>query len=493
MFQPAQGSLILGRYLLEHELERGGMSFVWLAADLKLQRSVAVKLLQTTMGASYEARLRFEREAMAVAQLQSPHVVQIFDYGVEHDAPIIVMERLYGEDLRTRLKREQRLPLDQVGKVVLETAKGLSEAHAAGIIHRDLKPGNIFFARTREDEVVKLLDFGVAKMDGSALSSSPASGSLVGTPHYMSPEQARGSEDIDHRSDLWSLGVIIYHALTGRLPYGGNNTADVLAKISTHRFAPPSAVCPDLPPELDEFMRYAMAREPNQRFNSAREMAAAFSRIVPVSMPALEMPEPRVVDDEKTVEFDPLQEMQMMGELPPPPPLPREFAQPAIPNEAPSFPSHPSTIGGAMIDYARPSPAKRFIIWSLASLLVAGGAVAAAFFAYRPTTSDAPPAPTEEPIAAAPQQPPTPEEEEEDTTEAAPAPKQKAAPAPAPVSEEPKPRSKSTPTPTRVSHNTSDSKPQPRPAQPVPVPKPKETTEPAKSTPKEIDYSRSRF
>jgi eukaryotic-like serine/threonine-protein kinase len=481
LFQPTQGSLILGRYLLEHELEQGGMSSVWVAADLKLQRSVAVKLLKTNMGTSHEARLRFEREAMAVAQLQSPHVVQVFDYGVEHDSPIIVMERLHGEDLRTRLKREVRLALPLLAKMVTETAKGLSEAHAAGIVHRDLKPGNIFFARSRQDEVVKLLDFGVAKaMEGSAIGSGPSSGGLVGTPHYMSPEQARGSDDIDHRSDLWSLGVIIYHALTGRLPYGGNHTPEVLAKICTQRFAPPSAVSPDLPSELDTFMLRAMARDPNERFGSARDMSAAFTRIMPSGTQTFNIHEPPmlpVTDEEVTEILDHQPEMLFSGGLPPPPALPREFSP--FPNE---LPSHPSTIGGAMIEgYERPSPAKRVIMWSFAALVVAGVAVAGAVVVFSPGSEAAPASTVDGPLAAAPRETLPDVEDEEQQPKAAPP--KRAAPTPLPrvKAQPPAPREK--PTPRRAA-------PQPRPPQPVPVAKAPEQPKPA---PKETDWSRSRF
>src|SRR5690606_7547237 len=159
------------------------------------------------------------------------------------------------------------------------TAKGLSEAHAAGLIHRDLKPGNIFFARSRHDETVKILDFGVAKADPRSELRHHAtdSGAILGTPQFMSPEQARGRTTVDHRTDIWSLGVIMYFALTGRLPYGGESATDILVKICTERFAPPSRVNPELPEAIDELMKRAMARDPADRFGSALELAHAFA------------------------------------------------------------------------------------------------------------------------------------------------------------------------------------------------------------------------
>jgi serine/threonine-protein kinase len=497
VFQPTQGTLILGRYLLEHELARGGMSYVWVAGDMKLQRSVAVKLLGGAAGVNGDVCARFEREAMAVAQLQSPHVVQIFDYGVEHGWPIIVMERLYGEDLRSRLKRERRLSLAQVARIVVDTAKGLSEAHSAGIVHRDLKPGNIFFARSRQDEVVKLLDFGVAKaMSGSAIGEGPASlGGLVGTPHYMSPEQARGSEDIDHRSDLWALGVIIYNALTGRLPYGGMHTADVLAKIGSERFALPSAVCRDLPPELDSFMLQALAREPSERFSNAREMSGAFTRIVPVTGAAtvelFDLAADDDDDDEKTAIYDASADIERAG-LPRPPPLPAEFAN--TPSDVPSFPTYPSgTLGSALLDgQPRPSysPNRKLVVWSLASLLVAGVAASAGVLAWSPSEDDQP-VTVPAPAASAASIPEGDEEsavdaEETKATDAESEPTGDETPAPPPIAQ-PQPVSAATPTP----------RPRPKPiARPTPKPKPPEPAPEKKVEPKPAstdDWSTSRF
>jgi serine/threonine-protein kinase len=292
------GHLIAGRYRLERELARGGMGSVWAAHDEKLKRSVAMKLLMASSSSgSLVTRRRFEREAMAVAQLQSPHVVQVFDYGIEDATPFMVMELLEGEDLRRRLTMQRRLSLETAGRILVHTAKGLSVAHAAGIVHRDLKPGNIFLVRGRDEEIAKVLDFGVAKyvaQQAPELDQDTKDGSILGTPQFMAPEQARGVRTVDHRADLWSLGVILFKALTGQLPFNGENAADLIVRICTDN--PPNALdlAPDLPFETNAFFARALARDPEKRFASAREMAVAFSRIAPVSFPTMSMPAPNV-------------------------------------------------------------------------------------------------------------------------------------------------------------------------------------------------------
>ena len=190
-----------------------------------------------------------------MAQLSCPNVVQIFDYGVENDTPFIVMEMLQGEDLRVRLKKERLLSVDKAADLLWQTSKALGVAHGEGIIHRDLKPGNIFLVQQGHDELVKVLDFGVAKTRmageeqqkkaGRAIVGKPLHrveagehtqvGTLLGTPHYMSPEQILGEADIDHRADLWSMGVILYRALTGRLPFNLRNADAVMKRIITSR------------------------------------------------------------------------------------------------------------------------------------------------------------------------------------------------------------------------------------------------------------------
>jgi serine/threonine-protein kinase len=207
-------------------------------------------------------------------------VVQVHDYGVEDGTPYLVMELLEGEDLGARLKRLGRLPLPDAAALALQVAQALRSAHEAGIIHRDLKPANIFLERHPGEEVVKVLDFGLAKAPKSrTLGDATKTGTLLGTPHYMSPEQARGMKELDHRTDLWSLAVILFRVITGRLPFLGDEIAAVLVAICADPIPVPSQVAPDLGPEVDRFFERALAREPGQRFQSAQELAEAFAAV----------------------------------------------------------------------------------------------------------------------------------------------------------------------------------------------------------------------
>ena len=257
------------------------MGTVWEGQDEKLGRPVAIKVMAQDLAQMNEARQRFEREAMAVAQLHSMHVVQVYDYGIQEGLPYIVMELLDGENLSQRLRRYGRLDPETAATIFQQICKGLKAAHAAALIHRDLKPSNIFIASRDDAEVIKLLDFGVVKaLDQTGQTEATVTGLLLGTPQYMSPEQARATRDIDHRSDLWSAGVILFRMLTGNNPFKGESVGDVVLKICSDNLPSIRAQRPELPVAIEGFFDKAFARHPDQRFQSADELSQALTQVL---------------------------------------------------------------------------------------------------------------------------------------------------------------------------------------------------------------------
>ncbi len=278
------GRVLNQRYRLIRPVGQGSQASVWVAEHLALQTHVAVKLIDPELAKKESARERFRREATAAAQLRSAHVVQILDHGIDDDQPFIVMELLDGEDLFERLAHRSRLSLRETSKIVTQVARALIRAHAAGIVHRDLKPENVFLCPNEDDEVVKVLDFGVAKVKDAAKVTMQKTGvgTLIGTPHYMSPEQVKGIGEIDHRADLWALGVIAFQCVTGELPFDSEGVGDLLIKITIGDAPIPSRVYPGVPANFDVWFAKACAREPAKRFQSAREMAVALAGVVGV-------------------------------------------------------------------------------------------------------------------------------------------------------------------------------------------------------------------
>ncbi len=260
------------------------MGSVWVATDLQLERRVAVKLMSAAFAEQADARARFLREAQAAAKIQSPHVVSTLDYGVDGSTPYIVMEWLDGESLGARLKRELRLSTTATGAILRQVARGLRSAHELGVVHRDLKPDNLFLQRDHDEEIVKILDFGVAKARGQT-GDQTRTGVILGSLRYMSPEQARANRDTDHRSDLWSLGVIAYRCLTGELPFSGASDGDLLVNICTEAPLPASRYEATLAP-LDAFFTKCLAKDPAARFGSAAELAAAYFAALGVDDPS---------------------------------------------------------------------------------------------------------------------------------------------------------------------------------------------------------------
>ncbi len=271
------GEIVAERYRLERELGRGSMGVVWAAVHVTLGQRVAIKLISAGQIDSPETRHRFSTEAKAAARLKSRHAVQVYDDGeTPEGTPYIVMEYLEGETLEAKLERGA-LELPEAVRITSHVCRALSRAHAQGIIHRDLKPANIFIARAEEDEygwLAKVLDFGVAKLTSSTDPSHTKTGTLVGTPLFMSPEQVRGASHVDRRADLYSVGMVFYNMVTGRFAFDAPSYSDVLVKICLGPLPDLSSV-PGIPDAVRAWFDKACAREPAERFQSADEMAEA--------------------------------------------------------------------------------------------------------------------------------------------------------------------------------------------------------------------------
>jgi len=259
------------------------MGSVWLAHDQSLDSQCAVKLVDPEKAADEEVRIRFEREAKAAAQIRGANVVDIFDHGIWNDTPFIVMEYLEGEDLGARLERVGALDAEQTYQIVSQVARALVRAHAAGIVHRDLKPENIFLVPGDDQEVAKVLDFGIAKHEQYSLAGKTTkTGSFMGTPYYMSPEQARGRA-IDWRSDLWALGVIAYQCLNGRPPFESEALGELMGMIIYDPIPPINTSVTGLPDTLELWWQRAVARDREQRFQSAKELSDSFGEAIETS------------------------------------------------------------------------------------------------------------------------------------------------------------------------------------------------------------------
>jgi eukaryotic-like serine/threonine-protein kinase len=295
----SEGTVIAGKYRLDGLLGRGGMGAVWRAHDLDLNAQVAVKLLDASIAATGEGLARFHREAEAAAALRSPHVVQILARGVDTATgqPYIAMELMEGRSLAACIEQEGVLSPAVTARVLSHVARALGRAHDAGIVHRDLKPDNIFLVRNDDEEIAKVLDFGIAKSERHGLStgSHTRTGAVMGTPYYMSPEQISGAKTVDFRTDLWAFGVIACECLTGRRPFEADTYGGLTLKICAEPIPRASSLGP-VPAGFDEWFARAVARDQQLRFNSAREASDELRRIcsgliaVPASVENLKSP-----------------------------------------------------------------------------------------------------------------------------------------------------------------------------------------------------------
>ncbi|MBK7585957.1 MAG: serine/threonine protein kinase [Myxococcales bacterium] len=273
-----EGDLLAGKYRLVRELGSGGMGAVYEAKHELIGRRFAVKFLHPELTKSEDMLARFRREAQAAGALENENIVAVTDFGFADDgAPYMVMEHLAGEDVRSVLTREGRLSVTRAVFLVIQACRGLSAAHARGIIHRDLKPENLFLTHRGDGgELLKILDFGIAKLRGSVTSgASTRAGVMMGTLFYMPPEQIRGAKDIDHRADIYAMGAILYELLSGQVPHPGEQVHVIIYHILHEAIAPLAALRQDVPSGLAEAISRALAHDPHERHASVDELARA--------------------------------------------------------------------------------------------------------------------------------------------------------------------------------------------------------------------------
>ena len=277
-----KGEVIGGKYRIEGVLGVGAMGIVYAAHHLQLDERVALKVLRSELVAYPDAVKRFSREAQAAAKIKNEHVTRVFDVGELADGtPYIVMESLEGEDLARWLAARGALRLEEAIAFILQACEALAEAHALGIVHRDLKPSNLFCARRPDGALsIKILDFGisnVAVLATSASDSGRTSGakSVVGSPFYMSPEQMQSSHDVDHRTDIWALGVILFELLTTALPFEGESLPEVCVKVATRSPRSLRDLRSDLPEEVEATIAKCLEKDPDKRFENLAEFAGS--------------------------------------------------------------------------------------------------------------------------------------------------------------------------------------------------------------------------
>ena len=329
---PKPGDIVAGKYRIESKLGSGGMSEVFEATHLRTKGRFAIKWMLPEIAQQPEAAWRFIRESQVNGRVRHPSVVEVFDLGEEGGAQYMVMEYLDGEPLSARVARCTLLPLAEACAILVPCMKGVAAAHAAGIVHRDLKPGNIFLCRAAHDvpERAKVLDFGISKLSplaGEAASYVTVANAMMGTPYYMSPEQMRGAGAVDHRSDIYAFGVILYQLLSGRLPFDVQPLSALVIAVATGSPPPErlTKLVPGLPPAVDVAVARAMALDPAQRHPDLSALIA---------------------------ELEPFAAGAMFGASPSPstPPRPSASAAPASASAAPR-PAH----GGSTVSLSPPA------------------------------------------------------------------------------------------------------------------------------------------
>jgi serine/threonine-protein kinase len=382
---------VIGNYQIVQKLGEGGMGVVYLGQHTLLGRRAAIKVLLPMLSARPDIVNRFFNEARAVTTISDPGIVQVFDFGYHTDgSAFIVMEFLEGEPLDRRLARLGKLPVYDALRLCRQIASSLAAAHAQNIIHRDLKPENIFLVRDGEvasGERSKILDFGIAKLsDDHPGKVKTHTGALMGTPMYMSPEQCRGLAELDHRSDIYALGCVLFHLIVGRPPFEGEGMGDIIAAHIREPAPVPSSMAPEIAPDVDALVLRCLAKAPADRFQSMGELAAAIGQILPY-----------VTSPESPTQYayayqggaTPVPQPYASRPGTPPPPYPSRPGTPPPPypsrpgTPAPPVPvgTKPTTLGasaGQVASTAPPTPSRKLGAWlaGVALLGAAGTAIA---------------------------------------------------------------------------------------------------------------------
>jgi serine/threonine protein kinase len=366
---PRIGVVLSDRYRIVRKIGQGGLGSVYEAEHLLIKRRLAVKILHAQYAADPEIVARFHREAQAASAIGHPHIVEITDMGVlDEGAPYMVLEYLDGRDWRADLETQGAQPLGKTARILTQICDALSAAHAKGIIHRDLKPENIFLIPRGEDpDFVKVLDFGVSKFaDSGEHKSLTQSGATLGTPYYMSPEQCRGRKDIDHRADIYALGVVLFRALTNHYPFDADSLPLLLLRISSDTPPPLSAYRSDLPEEVQSILDAMLAKEREERFDSCAALKTALSRF-------------RAIDA-----------------------APALLADPPVPAEWKPAPAEPRPLAVSAVRNVRPSR-KPFLAGLLLLLLAIAGGLSALLL--WPRAEEHVPVPERTPVEPAPEAP----------------------------------------------------------------------------------------
>lgn len=270
------GQILDNKYRIVRIIGEGGMGAVYEGENTLIARRVAIKVLHGASKENEQAMARFEREAQAAGRIGSDHILEVLDLGsLEDGSRYMVMEYLDGEPLASRIEKAGRMRPEEIARLMAQALKGLQAAHDAGIIHRDLKPDNLYILKEKagQKDFVKIIDFGISKFSvlGSDMNMT-RTGAVMGTPYYMSPEQAKGSSQVDPRSDVYAIGVIMYEALTGRVPFDGDTFNELMFKIVLSEPPALTDVVPDIDPKFAKIVNTAMARELGERYSSADEL-----------------------------------------------------------------------------------------------------------------------------------------------------------------------------------------------------------------------------